>query len=203
MKKRFLIAVTLLILFTTITPKTKLEISKFKIKKINIENNFLLKEKNIKKLLAPIYGKNIIFLDNYEIKTILLQDSFIESFNIKKRYPNTIKIEIFEKKPIAILINKNGKFYLSDKIDLIRYKKIANYENLPYILGNKKEFKIFYNNLKKNNFPLNIIKKYVLFESNRWNIETVNKKTIKLPSKNYNKSLENYLDIKEKYIFKK
>ena len=34
--------------------------------------------------------------------------SFIDSFNIKKIYPNTLKIEIFEKKPIAILINKKN-----------------------------------------------------------------------------------------------
>ena len=45
------------------------------------------------------------------------------------------------------------------------------------------------------NFPNKIITKYILFESNRWDLETVNKKIIKLPNKNYTKSLENYLKL--------
>ena len=63
-----------------------------------------------------------------------MQNNFIEGFNIKKKYPNTLKIKIFEKKPIAILIVKKRKFYLSDKIDLIEFKNIKDFENLPLIL---------------------------------------------------------------------
>ena len=49
MKKRAVIAIALLILLTTITSQQKIVISTFNLKKINIENNFLLKEKDIKK----------------------------------------------------------------------------------------------------------------------------------------------------------
>ena len=92
-----------------------------------------------------------------------MQNSFIDSFNIKKKYPSTLKIKIFEKRPIALLFDKKNKFYLSEKIDLIQFKDIPNYQNLPYIYGNKDDFKIFYNNLKKTNFPLDTIKKYILY----------------------------------------
>ena len=132
-----------------------------------------------------------------------MQNSFIESFNIKKKYPSTLKVKIFEKKPIVILQNKKNKFYLSEKIDLIEFKNFPNYQNLPYVLGNKDDFKIFYKNLKKINFPLDIIKKYTLFESNRWDLETKNNQVIKLPSKNYTKSLENFLNLKNKNDFEK
>ena len=37
---------------------------------------------------------------------------FVESFKIKKIFPNTIKIEIYEKKPIAILQKKRKKILL-------------------------------------------------------------------------------------------
>ena len=37
-----------------------------------------------------------------------MQNDFIESFQMKKKYPNTLKIKINEKKPIAILINKKN-----------------------------------------------------------------------------------------------
>ena len=100
MKKRIVIGLGLLILLTTITSQQKIVISKFNLKEINIENNILTKKKDIKKLLFPIYNKNLIFLENLEIEKALMQNSFIESFEIKKKYPNTLTIKIFEKKPI-------------------------------------------------------------------------------------------------------
>jgi cell division protein FtsQ len=203
MKKRAVIAIALLILLTTITSQQKIVISKFNLKKINIENNFLLKEKDIKKSLVLIYNKNLIFLKNTEIKKILMQNNFIDGFKIKKKYPSTLLIKIYEKKPIAILINKKNKFYLSEKIDLIEFKFLSNYQNLPYIFGNKDEFKILYNNLIKINFPLDNIKKYILYETYRWDLETTNNTVIKLPSKNYMKSLENYLTLENQKEFKK
>ena len=203
MNKRIVIAITLLILLTTITTQPKIFISKFNLKEISIENNFLLEKKEIKKLLMPIYDKNLLFLKNKEIENILIQDSFIESFTIKKKYPSTLNIKVFEKKPIAILFNKKNKFYLSEKIDLIKFKNIQNYQNLPYIFGNKDEFKILYNVLAKIDFPLNEIKKYTLYEANRWDLETKNNKIIKLPSKNYDESLKNYLKIRNIENFKK
>ena len=67
MKKRTVIAIALLILLTTITTQQKIVISKFNLKKIDIENNFLLEDKDIKKLLASVYNKNHIILKNTEI----------------------------------------------------------------------------------------------------------------------------------------
>ena len=124
-------------------------------------------------------------------------------FNIKKKYPNALKIKIFEKKPIAILQNKKKKFYLSEKIDLIEFKDLPDYQNLPYVFGNKDEFEIFYNNLIEINFPFNQIKKYTLYETNRWDLLTKNNNMIKLPSKNYMESLKNYLNLQNKNDFKK
>ena len=117
MKKRLIIALSLLILLTTINLQQSFVISKFNLKTIVIENNLLLKDKDIKNSLIPFYNKNLIFLNNNEFKKVLMQNSFIESFNIKKKYPSTLKVKIFEKKPIVILQNKKNKFYLSEKID--------------------------------------------------------------------------------------
>ena len=106
MKKRLVIASFLLILLSTISSEQSFVISKFNLKKIKIENNFLLKESDIKNLLIPFYDKNLIFLKNIEIQQALMQNSFIESFKIKKKYPSTLKIKIFEKRPIALLFDK-------------------------------------------------------------------------------------------------
>ena len=105
MKKRIVIAFALLIILSTITPQ-KIQISKFNLKEIQIENNLIIKENEIQKLLNPFYEKNLLFLSYAEIESALMQNSFIESFNIKKKYPQSLKIEIFEKKPIAIVFYK-------------------------------------------------------------------------------------------------
>ena len=203
MKKRLVIALFLIILFTTINSQQRFIASQFDLKTIEIENNLLLKDNDIKNLLISFYNKNLVFLKNNEVKKALMQNSLIESFIIKKKYPNTLKVKIFEKKPIAVLFDKKNKFYLSEKIDLIEFRNLPNYQTLPYVLGNKDDFKIFYNNLKKINFPLNVVKKYTLYETDRWDIETQNNQIIKLPSKNYLKSLKNFLSLKSKNDFEK
>lgn len=203
MKNRIIIAVILLILLTTITIKENITISKFDLKKINIENTYLINEKEIRKLLDPIYNKNLIFLNNSEIEQALMQNNIIKSFYIKKKYPDTLEIKIIEKKPIAILFFNKKKFYLSENIELIDFKKIKGYENLPYIFGNKEEFKVIFNNLKRIDFPISLVKKFILFKINRWDLETYDNKVIKLPINNYIESLKNYLTLVEKDIFKK
>ena len=201
MKKRSIIAFILFILLTTITSKQEIIISKFNIKKIIIENNLLLDTEDIIESLKPIYNKNLVNLNYREIEDKLSKKTFIKSFNIKKKYPSTLKINIVEKKPIAILQNKKKKYFLSEKLDLIEFNNSKKYQKLPLILGEEKKFKIFYNNLNEINFPLEIINKYTLYESNRWDIETINQKVIKLPINNYIKSLKNYLNLRTKKNF--
>ena len=203
MKKRTAIAIALLILFSTFTTQHKIEFTKFNLKKIQIENNSILNEKEIKELLIPLYEKNLIFLSYTEIEKALIQNSFIESFNIKKKYPQNLKIEIFEKQPIAILFNKKEKFYLGEKSELIKFTKNPKFKDLPYVIGERKKFKILYETLKKLDFPLKSVKKYILYESNRWDVEIKNKQIIKLPVVNYNESLENYLSLANKNEFKR
>jgi cell division septal protein FtsQ len=187
MKKRSIITLTLLlILFTTYKPNKGFVIEKLHVTKIILENNNLLKEEEIKKILTPIYGKNIIFLNNSKIEKILMKNELIESFKLKKKYPDTLKIKIFEKKPIFILQSGTNRFYLSEKIDLIKFYDFKDYQDLPYVIGNKKSFKEFYNNFKKTKFPLNSVKKFIFYETNRWDLETKIKNN-KTSIKNYKK----------------
>lgn len=202
MKKKIVIALSIFVLFTTITTKQKIVITNLSLKEIIIENNFLLKVDDIKNLLSPIYGKNLIFINNKTIANALMQNSIIRGFDVKKKYPSSLKITIYEKTPIAILQSQKDKFYLTENVDLIKFEEIKNYKKkLPYVIGNQEEFKIFYENLKKINFPFQLIKKYTFYESKRWDIETIDKKIVKLPTTDYEKSLQNYLILRKKKGF--
>ena len=203
MKSQIIISILLLIFLSTITFKKKIVVKKFDLNKIIIENNSTLMSKELKELLVPIYGKNLLFLSNSEIKKILSQNSFIDSFDTKKIYPNTLKIKIYEKRPIAILIDKKNKYLLSEQIDLINFKTDKIFADLPYVRGNQNEFKIFYNNLKKINFPFDLVKEYTFYDSGRWDIKTLNGRIIKLPSRNYINKLKNFLSLRTEGNFKK
>jgi cell division septal protein FtsQ len=196
MKKRLIIAFSLLLLFSTYKPQELFLSDKFNIKELKIENNFILKEANIKKKLIFLYDTNLIFLNYSNIEKKLKKIDFIESYEIKKIYPNKLKIKIYEKKPIAVLQYKKKKFYIGENYNLIDHINLKNYSNLPDVFGNKKSFRIFHQDLKKINFPLNLIKKYYLYETKRWDLETYEKKIIKLPTKNYIKSLENFMNLR-------
>lgn len=183
MRKRPVIVITIFLLLSTITSQIKIKFPNFNIKKIYVENNFLLEENELKKLLIPIYNQNLLFLGNRKIQNLLMQNEFIESFNVRKKYPDTLIVKIFEKKLIAILVYKKNRFYLSDKLKLVKFTKIQEYEDLPYVFGDQEKFRLFYKSLKKIDFPLSIVAKYTLYESNRWDIETIDKEIIKLPQK--------------------
>ena len=82
----------------------------------------------------------------------------IESFKIKKIYPDTVKIEIFEKIPIAILHDKKKKYFYTNKDEIINFVYINEYKDLPIVIGDKESFQIFIRNLKKIDFPINSIR---------------------------------------------
>ena len=203
MKKRLVIALVLLVLLSTYKPQELSLTSKFNIKEIKIENNHILKDEDIKKDLMFLYDTNLIFLNTNKIKLILKSNNFIQSFEVKKIYPNKIKIKIFEKKPIVILQHKKKKFYISENFDLINFLDLEDYKNLPVVFGKQNDFKILYKNLKKINFPLNLIKKYYLYESKRWDLEIDKNKIIKLPTENYIKSLVNFMNLSKENNFDK
>ena len=203
MKNRIIIGATLIILFTTFISEKNFIIKNLTINEIRFENNKIVSNEELIKDLSFLYNKNIIFLNTLEIKKKLNKNSFIESLQVKKVYPNKLVIKIFEKQPIAIIFHENKKFFLGKKFELIKYKKIFKYENLAVINGDEKSFKKLFINLKKTKFPSDLVKKYELQKAGRWNIELIDGRLIKLPINNYKKSLKNFLKIKADRNFEK
>ena len=204
MKKRFLIALVLLLLLSTYNVQNNISLFKnLNISEIIVENNLIVEEKRVKKKLDYLYQENLFLLNLKKIETKINDIDFIESFEIKKLYPNKIKIKIFEKTPIVILQNKKEKKYFTNKEDTINFFELDEFEGLPIVFGDKKNFQVFYNDLKNINFPISEIKVFYLFESKRWDLVTNNNQTIKLPIKNYIKSLQNFVNLKNQSIFQK
>ena len=109
MKKRLLIAFALLVFLSTYKNQ-KLPLNILNIKEITVENNIIIKDYEVKEALSFVYNSNIFFLNDTQIKNALKKINFIDSYKIKKIYPDKLIIQIFEKKLIAILHQKKKNF---------------------------------------------------------------------------------------------
>ena len=127
MKNRFVFALVLLLILSTIKIENILKYnSKFNIKHVEIENNMILSDSEIKASLAFLYETNFFLLKSNDIKRKLKEIDFVDSFKIKKIYPNKIKIIIFEKEPIAILHNKKLKSIIQVKVKQLTFLILKN-----------------------------------------------------------------------------
>ena len=211
MKKfyRTALLLILLIFLSTFNPIELNLISKksdtlFKIKNIEIKNNLLIDKSELKKKLHNIYKKNIFFIREKDIEGPIGGIDFLEKVEVKKKYPNTIIIEIFETKPIAILFKNKAKYLLDSSSNLISYEDNINFDELPSVFGEGAEnnFIYFFNQLKKNNFPNKKIKNFYYFQIGRWDLELLNNKIIKFPHNNTDDAIIKSIELLEDKDFK-
>ncbi len=176
----------------------------FKIENIEIEGLELSNENEIKKKFNKLKNKNIIFIDSENLKNIINNTQFIDSLTLKKIYPNTIKIYIQESKPIAFFIKDKKKYFLLENERVAIADISHEIKNLPLIngLNNEENFFNFYSNLKSMNFITESIKEFYYFKVNRWDILLKDGKLIKLPSENYEISINKFLSIYDNHNFK-
>ena len=135
--------------------------------------------------LSFLINTSLFFLNKEKFLSTISKYDFISSVQLKKKYPNTLKIVITEKIPIALQIIDKKKFYITKDNKKINFVELKAYEYLPLIFGKYKNFNIFYKNIEKNSFKTNEIKAFYYFDIGRWDIVLKNEKIIKLPEKNY------------------
>ena len=204
MKKRILFALVLLLLLSSYNIQKNINFnSRLNIEKIYFENNKFINEKTLKNKLSFLFETNLFFLKKKDIELKLKELDIIESFEIKKIFPNKIRIKVYENLPIAIIQNKEEKKFYTNNGKTINFFELEEFGNLPIVYGDRRSFTDFYKVLKKINYPFNEIEKFYLFESKRWDIVTKDQQTIKLPIKNYEISLKNFIDLKDQINFRK
>ena len=211
--RKFYSILLLLIIFTFLTTYNPSEIeffsnknnSIFNIKNIKITNNKKINEGDIESKITEIYGKNIFFVKTKDIKNVIKNINFLDTIEVKKKYPNTLIIKIFETEPVAILFKNNEYFLLDNSSNLIPINKdsLENYK-YPHIFGKDSEryFLNFLNLLKGSNFPINKIKNYYYFQIGRWDLQLKNSLLIKLPNKNTKSSVKKSIQLLSQDNFK-
>ena len=169
----------------------------FKIKNIEVLGTKIIDKKDITQRLVSIYDKNIFFIKKSSIKNPLEEIYFLDRIEVKKKYPSTIIIKVFESKPVAILIKNKKKYLLDSKSKLIPLNKNLNFDRLPNIFGENAEnhFLFFLDELKKNNFPSEKIRDFYYFQIGRWDLVVEGNKIIKFPFDNVDKAIEKSIEL--------
>ena len=170
-----------------------IDINKFNFPKINAIQISGLEDKNNLILLKSIKNLNlgnIFFLNDIEIRKIINTNSLIEGYNIFKRYPSSLDIEIDKTKFLARINNNGESFLIGSNGKLI--KDDHNIAVLPLVKGkpNINEFLNFKKVIDDSKFEYKDIENIYFFSSKRWDIEINNGTIIKLPRKNPEQVIE-------------
>ena len=203
----------LLILLTTYSPKDKemnINFSEndngfFSIKNIEVINNNLVDEQKIKLQLKNIYGKNIFIVDVEPFEAKLNKVDLINKLEFKKKYPNTIKVKIYEEQAIAVINKKGANFIVMLSSKIIPQNENMAFNDLPSVFGNDSEKHLpnLINILNLKKFPIDEIKSYYFFQIGRWDIQLANEQIIKLPYKNVEESIVQINKLLKRKDFKK
>ncbi len=156
----------------------------FKIKKIEINNQFYLKE------FDNLFDENIFNIKKDDILNKILKLPILENFQINKIYPNKISVIVKETKPIAKIYINNDLFFIGENKSFFKGNK--NLEEILLVTGttNKKIIISFLQNIKKSNINYSSIEKIIYFSSKRWDIVFKNKTILKLPSFNAHEKMK-------------
>jgi cell division septal protein FtsQ len=190
-KNKFFLPIFFFVIFTTYSfneEKQNLNII-FPIKKIEIKNTFALDLVKLKSEFEFLRNTSLFFLKENEIIKVSDKHDFISSIQLKKKYPNTLKILISENKPVATEISEKKRYYLTKEGIKFDYIDIKAFNGLPVVFGNHKNFSTLFYILEKNSFDITKIKAFYYFDVGRWDITLKDNRVIKLPNNNYEKIL--------------
>ena len=193
--KRIIIYILLLLIISSINNINLNKSLFYKVENINISGLNILDNEIILKKIKNLNLENIFFLKNDGIREIINSNSLVEEYEVFKRYPSSLNIEI--KKTIFL-----AKINLDDKIFIIGSngklsKDDSSIKDLPYIFGNPdiSDFLIFKKIIEDSKISYEEVKNLYFFKSKRWDIELKNNVLIKLSTNNVKQNLDNVFEI--------
>ena len=180
----------LLILFTTINNKVVKEKKNSFLKVDEIKVIGLSNEQNSKlsNEFKKLSFQNILLISKNIFKNVLNNNNLVQSFSVKKNYPNSIQINIKKADLLAVTNFNNKKYFIGSNGKLIKYDNLKeNEKKLPFVFGkiNYFNFVTFKNKVDNSEFNYNNIVSIYYFPNNRWDLKTNDNVLIKLPEKNY------------------
>lgn len=87
----------------------------FQVESVKISGNSQLDDGEILTLIGITNHSNLVAVDKDKIVTILMDTGWVGRVEVLKNYPNTLEIELVERKPIALVQLEDGLHYFDRK----------------------------------------------------------------------------------------
>ena len=161
------------------------ELNKITVEGLDEKNNLnLIKSLNFLKL------SNLFFLDEFKVREIINYNNLVEDYSVFKKYPSTLVIKINKTKFLAKIKKDGNNFFLGSNGKLIKTTQLK--KEIPFIFGDfsNKSFFELKKAIDESRFDYKQIQNLFFFKSGRWDIETSSGLIVRLPNKNFKKSLE-------------
>ena len=168
--------------------------NKFSLKEIQITGLPDYEKKMIEKELNKLQNTNIFKINKDRVSEILNQFSFFEKIYVNKAMPSTINLNLSKTQILGKTFRNGKNFYIGQNGNFIDFDQLSENNFNNTVFGNFKieEFINLQKILEKHQIEINKIKSYYFFKNKRWDLLFSNGLTLKLPTKNLEKSLKIY-----------
>ena len=200
-KAKIFLLLLIFLLFTTYNLNIKINLPFFKIKNIDFRNQLYLEENIKSDVINNFTNKSLINFSKKNLNKYFEKSKWVDSYKLKKKYPNTILILLNEYKPIAIYSKDNLNYLVNDNYTLT--KKIINIQTHIDLINLKgefdaKQFKDIYLNLIATNF-LKKVKEIKIKSLNRMDLLLFNNAKVSFGEYSSKKQIEVLKQILKKY----
>jgi cell division septal protein FtsQ len=173
------------------------KINYFKVKKIIIEGNDFVKDRDIKNITNIfLTDQNILSLDLDSLKQSINKNEYIQSNKVYTYLPSTLCIKINEISPLGLYEMNNKIFLLDNRSNVIEASIDAiNFYDIPIISNEKNkiidlaQISNILNNIQNYNSNLFLMINEIQLKNEKINIVLNNKTTIKLRDRDIDKNL--------------
>ena len=167
---------------------------KFTLKKININGLSYNEKKIVKKELSNLKNINIFKLDKDKILEKLYKFNFLESIYVNKVMPSSININLKKTTILGKTLRNDKIFYIGQNGKFINSDQLLEKKITAMVFGdfNIDEFLNLQSIIENHHLDFDKIEKYYYFKNKRWDLLFSNGLTLKLPSKNIDKSIKIY-----------
>ena len=155
-----------------------------------LNGNDHLKVDDVKVELAGLLGSPMLPLDLAEVSSALKKNRWIEDVKVRKLYPDTLVVDLVERKPVA-LWKSEGRLYLISRDGVAIDQAEAKHALLPQVVGGgaNQAAAEFLSVMSLNPELAGRARAYVRVAERRWNVVLESGLTVLLPDDDWKSAL--------------
>lgn len=158
----------------------------FRLENIYVSGRKFTSASAIKSAINLTKGQSLLYFNAEAAKNKILQEQWVESVTVKRVFPNTIKVNIIERVPMALWQKEKGLFLIDKSGIVITDRGLEQFSDLVILTGDDApaEASYLFSNLKAVPDIFYQIETAVYISKRRWDIILKNGTLIKLPEEN-------------------